>query len=151
MTHDETLKLLAMLKLAFHREVVTAERARLYCEFLADLDFDLAKLAVEKIIRTEPDWFPSIAKIRLTVDELRPRRDSVPPPKLLVDGERVTKSFMAEIVSRVSKLLSVNEPPRKRAPSKILAEHRKSDVADPETERDMIQRTIARARAEEDA
>lgn len=63
MNPSETTKLMALLKGAFPRQDVTPETLQVYCEFLADLDFNTAKDAIKRIVSTSRFW-PTIAEIR---------------------------------------------------------------------------------------
>ena len=66
MTEREVAKLVAVLIAAFPSAKITPETSKIYERMLADLDYPAANAAVERLIATEPEWFPSVAKIRET-------------------------------------------------------------------------------------
>ena len=65
MTRDEAAKVVAMLKAAFPHQPFPTDSARVYIEFLLDLDVDAALRAVRRLI-AEPGrrFMPTIGEIR---------------------------------------------------------------------------------------
>lgn len=74
---EEALQLVAMLEAAYPAAKITDETAMLYAHFLADLDPDVAKAAVARVISTSTFW-PSIAELRKAAAELQ---DRLPEPE----------------------------------------------------------------------
>ena len=146
MTPAEALKVLSVLRNAFPREVLTPETVTVYCAELADIDYELAGRAARKIIRSS-EWFPTIAKIRVEVDALAKTLAKNPPIPAL-PAAPVTKSFFDSIRGTLAHMFATNAPPKKRQPAVVNGDRviDEPPTADPEEERAMIERTIARAR-----
>jgi hypothetical protein len=63
MTRPETVKLMAVLGAAYPRQEVNEGTAKLYCELLADLPYNVAETVIKRMIAT-CKYFPTIAEIR---------------------------------------------------------------------------------------
>lgn len=79
MKPTETIQLLAVINAAFPNMQVTEAMVNLWHELLGDLDFDLAKAAVKKLLLESP-YPPSIADIRKRAAEI------ITPPEERIDA-----------------------------------------------------------------
>lgn len=145
MTESEALKTIAVLKAAYPRQEIQEETLRIYLAELIDLDYDLIGKAARTHIRTS-QWFPTIAELRAGVAALRPRAEAAPPPMRI--GEPMPDGIWASIKAKFPHLWP--DPPKKEGSTETAESKRKTPAAPAEEERVMIERSIARARAEGD-
>lgn len=63
MKHSEALELVAIFSMAYPGAKFTTDSGKIYAEFLADLDAEVAAVAVKRLV-ARCKWIPTIAEIR---------------------------------------------------------------------------------------
>lgn len=76
MNHDDTLKIMSVLKGSYPRQVIGSDTVAAYSSMLSDLPFDDVKSAIMRLVSTSK-WFPAIAEIR--AEAVRGSQSSLTP------------------------------------------------------------------------
>ncbi|KHO62687.1 Loader and inhibitor of phage G40P [Thermoanaerobacter sp. YS13] len=120
MKKTEIVKLLAVINAAFPNMQVTEAMVDLWHELLGDIDFNLAKAAVKKILLESP-YPPTIADIRKQAAEIiMPKENKIDPAEAWGEVERAIRlygsymeeealSSMSPAVARVVKYIGWRE------------------------------------------
>lgn len=99
MKKTEIVKLLAVINAAFPNMQITEAMVDLWHELLSDIDFNLAKAAVKKILLESP-YPPTIAEIRKQAAEIMmPEENKIDPAEAWGEVERAIRyygSYMEE-------------------------------------------------------
>lgn len=74
MTHNESIKILAVLTAAYPQVEIQEETIEIYTKFLLDLPYEAGQAAALEVI-ARSKWFPSIAELRQAAVGMLPKND----------------------------------------------------------------------------
>lgn len=78
MTHEETLKIMALLTAAYPQANIEEETIQIYIKFLLDLPCEAGQAAALELIASSR-WFPAVAELRQAAVEAMPE-NQIPGP-----------------------------------------------------------------------